>query len=155
MADKTQKQGKTRDNRGLTDRQRAFCRLVAKGTKHHEAVIQAGYKTKDPYSYANKKLLPQPKIKAYITELRDKLDTADIADAKEVLTFLTDMMRGDIIAPKSTKQGIVDIEPEHGVREDAAKTLAKHHKLLVDRVEQTGSNEITITFDGDLKSWSE
>ena len=145
---------KHRDKRGLTVRQRHFCELIAQGIKGADASRQALYNTTAHKKNADK-LLQMDKIKDYIDELREKSTNGRIADATEVLEFLTDMMRGDVVAPIVTKEGIKNLEPNHSIRKSSADTLAKHLGLLIDRVEQTGSNEITITFEGDLKSWSE
>lgn len=155
MARKPQKGNKVQDSRGLTLKQRLFAEAIAKGDSVSDAVVQAGYSSVNAQTFGDKKLLTNSKILIYIAELREKASKGRIADANEVLTFLSDMMRGDIKAPKVTKDGIKDTDPDHAVRNDAAKTMAKYHKLLVDRVEQTGSNTIEITFNGDLQDWSE
>ena len=153
--EKPSKTNKIKDKRGLTERQRRFCELVAQGFSAKEAVKEAGYNHLNPQAYADKSLLVNPAVKDYITELRERVSKSKIADASEVLEFLSMMMRGEIIAPKVTKLGVQNLEPDHAVRNDSAKTLAKHHGLLVDRIEQTGSNKLEITFSGNLKDWSE
>ena len=155
MAQKPLKTNRVKDKRGLTAKQRAFCELVNQGTLVRDAVLLAGYNLKKPQEYADKNLLTNTAVIEYMSELREKSSKAKIADANEVLEFLSLMMRGEIIAPKVTKAGVQNLEPDHAVRNDSAKTLAKHHGLLVDRVEQTGSNKLEITFSGNLKDWSE
>ena len=55
---------------------------------------QAGYSPKTAYSMGNENL-NKPELKAYIETELEKLHSAKIADAEEVMKYLTSVMRGE------------------------------------------------------------
>ena len=60
-----------------------------------EAVVQAGYKTKNTRQYAQQ-LLTKQYISEEIRARRDKMHEANIASAQEIMDFFTDVMRGNV-----------------------------------------------------------
>lgn len=60
-----------------------------------QAVVQAGYTTKAPQAYSNL-LLRKIYISEEIKFRRDQMHEANIASGKEVMDFLTKVMRGEV-----------------------------------------------------------
>lgn len=113
-----------------------------------ESAVKAGYSKK----YANtnaSKLLQNTTIKKYIDERLKILDSEKIADQKEVLQYLSAVMRGEhkektLISIGEFGQEIVDIDVGAKDRIKAAELLGKRYKLFTDKVEMDVSSDITI-----------
>ncbi|MFI3616127.1 terminase small subunit [Streptococcus uberis] len=113
-----------------------------------ESAIKAGYSKK----YANtnaSKLLQNTTIKRYIDERLKILDSEKIADQKEVLQYLSAVMRGEhkektLISIGEFGQEIVDIDVGAKDRIKAAELLGKRYKLFTDKVEMDVSSDVTI-----------
>ena len=73
----------------LTDRQRRFAEYYLQLGNACEAAERAGFKRS--YAQAAKK---QPAVQAYMQERLKAARREEIASTQEVLTFLTDVMRG-------------------------------------------------------------
>lgn len=78
----------------LTPKQKAFADYYIETGNATEAAIKAGYseKTAKVTGYEN---LTKPYLKSYIDKRMKELESARIADAKEVLEYLTKVMRGE------------------------------------------------------------
>ncbi|WP_238990120.1 terminase small subunit [Streptococcus uberis] len=120
-----------------------------------ESAIKAGYSKK----YANtnaSKLLQNTTIKKYIDERLEILDSEKIADQKEVLQYLSAVMRGEhkektLISIGEFGQEIVDIDVGAKDRIKAAELLGKRYKLFTDKVEVDANIE-TVVFVDDIGS---
>lgn len=113
-----------------------------------ESAIEAGYS--ENYAKAQShKLLENVGIKNYIDERLKILDSEKIADQKEVLQYLSAVMRGEhkektLISIGESGQDIVDIDVGAKDRLKAAELLGKRYKLFTDKVEMDVSSDITI-----------
>lgn len=120
-----------------------------------ESAIKAGYSKK----YANtnaSKLLQNTTIKRYIDERLKILDSEKIADQKEVLQYLSAVMRGEhkektLISIGESGQEIVDIDVGAKDRIKAAELLGRRYKLFTDKVEVDANIE-TVVFVDDIGS---
>lgn len=120
-----------------------------------ESAIKAGYSKK----YANtnaSKLLQNTTIKRYIDERLKILDSEKIADQKEVLQYLSAVMRGEhkektLISIGESGQEIVDIDVGAKDRLKAAELLGRRYKLFTDKVEVDANIE-TVVFVDDIGS---
>jgi len=121
--------------KAMTPRWRAFCEsYVATGdvTKSY----RDNYSTckTDAGAHVNgTRLLQKPEIQEYIQELMEKVASPKIAEAEEVLQFLTAAMR--------------DGDSRYAERIKAAELLGKRYKLFTDRVETTGV--VQVIFEGE------
>lgn len=79
-----------------------YVRLKGNGT---QAAIAAGYSEKTAATIA-KENIRKPHIKKRIEELTEKADAEKIADAKEVLQLLTEIVRGEM------SEEVVAINPQ-------------------------------------------
>lgn len=78
----------------MTPRQQKFCDEYLISGNATDAAIKAGYSPKTAYSMGNENL-NKPELKAYIETELDKIHSAKIADAEEVMKYLTAVMRGE------------------------------------------------------------
>lgn len=80
----------------LTPKQKAFCDYYIKLGNAAEAYKKAYSCTNDTTARTNaNKNLQKPTIKAYIEERLKEIENTRIADAKEVMEYLTRVMRGE------------------------------------------------------------
>ncbi|MBR5134568.1 MAG: terminase small subunit [Clostridia bacterium] len=103
----------------LTTRQKRFADAYLAGGDPGEAFREAGYREKNAAAAA-RRLLAAPTVKAYIQERETTVTERPVADATEILQYLTTVLRG-----------------EHGgdrERMKAAELLGKRHGLFSDKV---------------------
>ena len=79
----------------LTPKQKAFADYYIECGNAAEAARKAGYslRTADAIGREN---LRKPTISAYISERQKQIDDCRIADAAEILKYLTSVMRGEV-----------------------------------------------------------
>lgn len=124
----------------LNEKQKAFCEHYVKSLNATEAAKLAGYSEKTAYAMGAENLR-KPQIKQYIDEILEKMQSERIADATEVLQYLTDVMRGNIKDQFDFGASIQD-------RTRAAELLGKRYRLFVDKQEISGKVEaVTILND--------
>jgi phage terminase small subunit len=136
----------------LTAKQQRFVDEYLVDLNATQAAIRAGYSKKTARQIA-KENLTKPYIKAYIDQQLKKLEDERIAEAKEVLQYLTAVMRGE------TEEEIVGFT-EFGVervrkmpyikdRVKAAELLAKRYGLLNENMNLTAEMAVKIVDDID------
>ena len=103
----------------LTERQRRFADLYLQLGNAAEAAEQAGFKRS--YAQGAKR---QPAVRAYMDERLRQAQDRNIASADEVLSFLTDVMRGAYEGEKPKKNS--------SPRMRAAAMLGKRLGLFTD-----------------------
>jgi len=139
----------------LTLKQRVFCNEYLIDLNATQAAIRAGYSKKYANTNANK-LLQNTTIKTYIDEQLKKIEDICIADAAEVMKYLTSVMRGEIdeevIVVEGEGEGCSSakkVMKQVGAKErnKAAELLGKRYRLFVDRVE----NETNVTVNSTAK----
>ena len=79
----------------LNENQKKFCEFYVKNGNATESAKQAGYSENTAYSQGQR-LLNHVEAKKYIQELSLPEKNKRIADAKEILEFLTNTMRGEV-----------------------------------------------------------
>lgn len=122
-----------------------------------EAAILAGYSEKYAGQNADK-LLKNTKIKKYIEERLEELDNEKIADQKEILQYLTSVLRGEEQEEQLlvVKRGIVEEvelhnkKPDMNARTKAAELLGKRHAMWTDKMDVSGG-VVFISGDDDLE----
>ena len=122
----------------LTEKQKRFCDEYLIDCNAKQAAIRAGYSPKTAYSIGNENL-NKPELLNYIREQLKGLHRDKIADAEEVLEYLTSVMRGDKkeLIPISNDSGeIENIEREIATRDKlkAAELLGKRYGVFKDSV---------------------
>lgn len=139
----------------LTLKQKRFADEYIISGNIEQSAISAGYSKNYARAQAHK-LLANVGIKNYIEERLKLLDSEKIADQKEVLQYLSAVMRGEhkektLISIGELGQEIVDIDVGAKDRIKAAELLGRRYKLFTDKVEVDANIE-TVVFVDDIGS---
>ena len=95
MATKRKKEIYTNTGHPLSINEDRFIDKYLELGNGRQAVIEAGYTTKAPEAYSTN-LLRKSYISEEIKFRRDQMHSANIATSKEVMDFLTKVMRGEV-----------------------------------------------------------
>ena len=135
----------------MTERQKRFVDYYIQSGNATDAARKAGYKHPDVQASQN---LGKLKVKEAINERLKELESERIANAEEVLSYLTAAMRGqiteEVIVVEGTGNGESSARVETkqlsaAVRTKAAELLAKRYGLLVDKKEIAGADGGPLT----------
>lgn len=123
---------------GLTERQRRFCEEYLIDGNASQAAIRAGY-SKRSATVVSTTLMKNPQVQAYLKELLEKLHSAKVANAQEVLEYLTSIMRGEQREQtlKLIGDGMQDITAIDVAAKDrlkAAELLGKRYGIFKENV---------------------
>ncbi len=134
----------TQDGTRLTPKEDKFISLYIQYSDPIKAAREAGYmvrpdrKNKDlAYAHKGKSLLAKDYIRNEIAARMDMIRDEQIADAKEVLVYLTKVMRGEI-------KDQFDIDASLSERTAAAKELNRRFKELEDAKEHGPAKEVHL-----------
>ena len=140
----------------MTEKQKLFCEeyLKDKELNATQAYLRV-YKNVKSDSVASvmaSKLMAKPEIKEYIQERLDLIHDQNTADAKEVMEYLTSVMRGQsesevLKLNGDGNQSVIKKRPEERDRLKAAELLGKRFGLFKDGVIVDGDSSITIKVD--------
>lgn len=142
----------------LTDKQQAFADYYLQNANATEAYTKA-YNPKNPKSAesAGARLLGNVKVKNYIDEKLAEMSSDRIAEAEEVMEFLTDMMRGNIkeqaqaLQPNELGMVVQELVWKQATAKDrikCAELLGKRYRLFTDKVEVDGEVAVVV-FEGE------
>lgn len=111
----------------LTTKQQKFCNEYIKSGNAKDAAIKAGYSPKTAYSIGNENL-NKPELKAYIGKRLKQLESEKIAGAREVLEYLSSVMRGEQTESVTTAKCVYNGVPVSAKdRINAAKEILKRY----------------------------
>lgn len=139
----------------LTVKQQAFADHYIECGNATEAAKKAGYSAKTAGVIGDENL-KKPYIAEYIKRKLDEIASKRIADAAEVLEYLTAAMRGEVTEEMVVVEGYGDgcsqastVKKQISAkdRNKAAELLGKRHSLFTDRVALEGDMEVTINVD--------
>lgn len=134
----------------MTPKQQKFADEYIISGNATQAVLKAGYETKNPNRIASQNL-SKKEIKDYIDENLSKIHNSKIADATEVMEYLSAVMRGVETETVATAKGLFGgVEVSAKDRIKAAELIGKRHSLFTDKVEQTNTN-----IEIDVGDWSD
>ena len=139
----------------MTPRQRKFCDEYLISGNATDAAIKAGYSPKTAKQTGSENLA-KPDLKAYIETELEKLHSVKIADAQEVLEYLTAVMRGEhteqvLKLAGDGIQTITDIEVSAKERIKAAELIGKRYALFSDKMDLGGAVPVVIMGDDQLE----
>lgn len=139
----------------LTPRQQKFCDEYLISGNATEAAIKAGYSRKTAKQTGSENLA-KPDLRAYIDEQLVKIHSAKIADAEEVMKYLTSVMRGEhteqvLKLVGEGVQTVTDIDVSAKERLKAAELIGKRYGLFTDKVGLEGAVPVIITGDDQLE----
>nr|WP_278764148.1 terminase small subunit [Limosilactobacillus mucosae] len=114
----------------LTHKQRLFADEYIKSGNAMQSAIKAGYSEKYAKS-SSAKMLENVGIKSYIDAKMTEIESHKIADAKEVLQYLTRVLRGEETEeiPDSVDGGTIKRPPLIKDRTAAAREIMKRYPL--------------------------
>lgn len=139
----------------MTPRQQKFCDEYLISGNATEAAIKAGYSRKTAKQTGSENL-SKPDLRAYIDEQLAKIHSAKIADAEEVMKYLTSVMRGEhteqvLKLVGEGVQTVTDIDVSAKERLKAAELIGKRYGLFTEKVELEGAVPVIITGDDQLE----
>lgn len=114
----------------LTAKQRLFADEYIKSGNATQSAIKAGYAEKAAYRTGADNLR-KPQIKSYIDAKMAEIESHKIADAKEVLQYLTRVLRGEETeqVPDNVNGGTIERKPLIRDRTAAAREIMKRYPL--------------------------
>ncbi|MDO4173706.1 MAG: terminase small subunit [Eubacteriales bacterium] len=136
----------------LKNKQRErFCLEYASGQNGTQAAIAAGYSEKTAGSKANQ-LLKIVEVKDRINELMTQFESEKVADAQEVMEYLTSVMRGEsrssvLCFAGEGVQRIIEKPPDEREKLKAAEMIGKRYGLYTDKIDLDADAELHITVD--------
>lgn len=142
----------------MTDKQRKFADeyLIDCNATRAYKIAYPHIKSDDAARANASRLLTNANIKDYIQEQLDKISSEKIADATEVLKYLTSVMRGEfteeVVVVEGNGDGFssaVTIDKDVGAKDrlKAAELLGKRYGLFTDKVNVEGSAKVVIVDD--------
>lgn len=116
-----------------------------------EAAIKAGYSKKTATVMASENLT-KPNIKNYIEERLEVIQSEKIADQREVMEFLTAVMRGEtteatLIGKGYGEQAVGDVPVSMKERIKAGELIGKRHGMWTEKVDVSSENSVVIIDD--------
>ena len=125
----------------LTTKQKKFCEEYLISGNATDAAIKAGYSVKTARSVGSENL-SKPDIKNYIDEKLKEIESRKIADAAEVMRYLTSVMRNEtkeevpMIVNNGDWSEVQMVKKDTSIkdRNKAAEMLAKRFGILTDKV---------------------
>lgn len=139
----------------MTPRQQKFCDEYLISGNATDAAIKVGYSRKTAKQTGSENLA-KPDLRAYIDEQLAKIHSAKIADAEEVMKYLTSVMRGEhteqvLKLVGEGVQTVTDIDVSAKERLKAAELIGKRYGLFTDKVGLEGAVPVIITGDDQLE----
>lgn len=141
----------------MTDKQKRFCDEYLIDCNAKQAAIRAGYSPNSAKQIGQENLT-KPDLREYIDEQLKKLHDAKIADADEVIKYLTSVMRGESTAEVVVIEGEgegystarrMSKAPDEKERLKAAELLGKRFGLFTDKINVDGGTKVVIVDDLD------
>ena len=139
----------------LTPKQKMFVEEYLIDLNATQAAIRAGYSEKTAYSQGER-LLKNVEVKNWIDEQLAQMQGNTIADAKEVMEYLTSVLRGESRGTELVIESVgdymseareVEKAPSEKEKLKAAELLAKRYGLLTDKVNLESAVPVVIVDD--------
>ena len=139
----------------LTPKQKRFCDEYLIDLNATKAAIRAGYSERTA-NEQGARLLAKVSVKAHIDEEMARIHSETIADAEEVMRYLTSVLRGESEAHVLARdeigaERIVSKPPDEKERLKAAELLGKRYSLFTDKVNVEGAIPVVISGADDLE----
>lgn len=143
----------------LTVKQKAFADYYIQLGNATEAAIKAGY-SKKTAAVIGTENLTKPNIKTYIDEQLEQISSERIADAQEVMEYLTKIMRGqgveEVIVVEGEGDGCssarkMDKAINQKDRIKAAELIGKRYSLWTDKVEANVQQQVVFANEQELE----
>ncbi|NYS33524.1 terminase small subunit [Streptococcus danieliae] len=138
----------------LTLKQQRFADEYIISGNATQAAIKAGYSKKSAGQIGEQNL-KKLEINSYIDARMKQLESETIANQKEVLSYLTSVMRGEqteqtLRGTGEGVQSIIDIDVGAKDRIKAAELLGKNYKLWTDKVEAEVQGTVVFANESEI-----
>lgn len=142
----------------MTEKQKMFADeylIDLNATRAYRAAYPS-VKKDETAAQAGSRMLRNVKVKKYIDERLEEIHDEKTADAKEVMEYLTSVMRGESTSEEIVVEGIGDgmseartmeKKPSERDRLKAAELLGKRYGLYTDKVDVDADMGLTIKID--------
>ena len=135
----------------MTEKQKRFCNEYLIDCNGTQAAIRAGYSRKTAVKIAAENLT-KPDIKTYIEERLAEIQSEKTADAREVMEYLTAVMRGEHTEQvlRFVGNGTQRIDTMNVTEKDrlkAAELIGKRYGMFKENVDVNGAVPIVLTDD--------
>ena len=146
----------------ITERQRRFVNYYLELGNQVQAAIKAGYSERYAKDQAFR-ILEIPEIKEYYEDRLQEIESKRVANIKEVMAYLTSVMRGEeteeMIVVEGCGNGYSEarkINKSIGAKDrlKAAELIGKRYMMFTDKVELNADMELNVTIDygeGDIE----
>lgn len=136
---------------GMTEKRKRFAEEYLFDFNATQAAIRAGYSERTAYSIGQR-LLKDVEVKTYIDAALARLQAENVADAQEVMEYLTSVMRGEsqssvLCLIGDGMQETIEKRPDEKERLKAAELLGKRYGLYTDKVDIDADMELNISID--------
>ncbi len=142
----------------LTSKQQRFCTEYLIDCNATRAAIRSGYSEKTAGKIGSR-LLKNLEIKSYIDEKLEEIQCERVADAKEVMEYLTNVLRGtaeaEIVVIEGEGEGRssakrISKAPDEREKLKAAELLGKRYNIFKENLKVSGSIPVVISGDDKL-----
>lgn len=136
----------------LTEKQKRFCDYYIEIGNATEAYKKAYKNNNQRASESNgSRLLSNDKVKNYIDERLKQIESKRIADAKEVMEYLTKILRNqeqeEVVIVSENGPEIIKKDVSIKDRNKAAELLGKRYALWTEKIDLDGNVGVTIIDD--------
>ena len=138
----------------MTEKQRLFCLEYLKDLNGSRAYKSAypNIKSDNAARVRASQLLDKLEIQKFIQEKLEKIEEAKIADVKEIMQYLTSVMRGeskaDVLAMCGDGcQEVINKPPDEKERLKAAELLGKRYQMWTSTDKMDENRKVTIIND--------
>lgn len=137
--------------KNLTAKQQRFCDEYLIDLNATQAAIRAGYSEKTAKQIGQENLT-KPDLKIHIEKRMAEMESALVADSKEVMKYLTSVLRGKSLSSVLARDDVgadrvIEKPPDEKERLKAAELLGKAHMLFTEKVQQEIDMDLNITVD--------
>ena len=135
----------------MTEKQKRFAEEYLIDLNATQAAIRAGYSESSAGRNANR-MMKNEEIKTYIDAALARLRAENVADAQEVMEYLTSVLRGEskssvLCLCGDGAQDVIEKHPDEKERLKAAELLGKRYGLYTEKVDLDADTSITVCVD--------
>lgn len=135
----------------MTEKQKRFCDEYLIDCNATQAAIRAGYSEVSAGRNANR-MMKNDEIRSYIDAALMRLKAENVADAQEVMEYLTSVLRGKsqssvLARDEIGAERVIEKPPDEKERLKAAELLGKRYGLYTDKVDLDADAELHICID--------
>ena len=143
----------------LSAKQQRFCDEYLIDLNATQAAIRSGYSEKTAYSQGQR-MLKNVEVKAYLDSELERIRSEKIADATEVMEYLTKVLRGESQSEIVVVENIGDFTsearkiqkaPDEKERLKAAELLGKRYNMFSDKMKVDVAMPVVISGGEDLE----